>query len=132
MADHADVASLLEHSTPEGSVFSSPHLRLDERQVMLNKRRGRVADRLARMERLERERGGREEREKWLVDRARVVDVDVGLLLPDRDKDAWVLESMDLEEDEESSENGQSEEDEGIGDMVKLPLPVVECACFQR
>ncbi|ORY31607.1 hypothetical protein BCR39DRAFT_86241 [Naematelia encephala] len=124
MGDREDVCILLEHATTNGESSAQPdHPSLSQaRQAMLARRRQHATKRIQRMERREKARRLAAERERWLRERARVVDVDVDLLLPPRSwkryRDStdsglgWMSDSTEDSEVEDDNE----EEDEGIGD----------------
>jgi hypothetical protein len=130
MQDRRDVAILLEHATSTGSSTSSlsvpddaPSLS-DRRRAMLHRRREHVAERARKLEEKEKNAKLDKERERWVREVVKMVEVDADLLLPApkilkrRSADSG-LGWMGDEEDELSDEvEDEREEDEGLADMV--------------
>ena len=131
MHDRAEVASLLEHATSVGcSRSSTPNPQLPEhsslsvrRQAMLQRRRHILTKKFEKREEEARMKQIAVERERWLTERAKAVEVDAELLLPPPKKRAdWRSNGSAIgchgdEKDAEDDMGDESEaEDEGIGD----------------
>lgn len=87
------------------------------RQAMLRRKRTLATQRQERMERAERKRKLQDEQERWLRERAKCVDIDVGLLLPPtRRGSRWsadsgvAFEQDDIVEDEDEEDQGDDED----------------------
>jgi hypothetical protein len=142
MQDREDVAMFLDHSAlntnpinynalqptslpavPDPSVSAG-------RQALLHRRRDRTKCRMERFEKSEAKHMVLMERERYVREKARVVDVDPELLLPPATKRSrksadsgmgWMED--DEETEEETEDSGSESEDEGLGDM-KVSRPV--------
>ncbi|WVR09630.1 hypothetical protein IAU60_006703 [Kwoniella sp. DSM 27419] len=134
MPDRQDVVLFLEHATSHGEPSSPkqtamtaiPHFP-PARQAMLERRRRQAAIKLEAIEREERRNRARADRERWLTDVARLMDVDIAWLVPpptkakrasssSHDSDlGWMGYELDLEaERQKDSESESGEEDYDI------------------
>ncbi|WVW86391.1 hypothetical protein I302_108437 [Kwoniella bestiolae CBS 10118] len=140
MPDREDVALFLEHATCYGESSSTPKTATNliphfppARQAMLERRRRHATLKMEAIEREEKRNQLELERETWLRERARMVDVDPELLirpLPDPKRESktpsddsglgWMGYELDLEaerKDDEESEYGGEEDDFDVNQL---------------
>ena len=126
MTDTEDVALFLQHATSSGSSSATPLLlTLDDqptlsarRQAMLQRRRMHASQKVERLAEEERKSRLAIDRERWLRERARVVEVDAELLLPPT-KTRSTRKSSEpcLGRMGDEDESLQDHHDDGIGDV---------------
>ncbi|WWC95155.1 hypothetical protein V866_002009 [Kwoniella sp. B9012] len=139
MPDKEDVALFLEHATCYGESSSTPKTATaliphfpPARQAMLERRRRHATLKMEAIEREERRNRLEVERETWLRERARMVDVDPELLIkplptkresktPSDDSGlGWMGYELDLEEerkDDDESEYGLDDDDFNVNQL---------------
>ncbi|OCF34276.1 hypothetical protein I316_04230 [Kwoniella heveanensis BCC8398] len=136
MPDREDVALFLEHATCHGGPSSPPQTATEviphfppARQAMLERRRRHAQLKLEAMEKEEKKCQMQLERERWIRDRARIMDVDPELVIaPNQRKResrysrdsglGWIGYELDLE-----AERGDDTESEfGDDDDYEVPL----------
>ena len=131
MDDRKEIAVLLDHSSasaliPPAADPSDPSLSA-RRQAMLQKRRNRALDRMRRKEEDDKAKKVEHEREAWIREMAKVVEVAPDLLLPPKKGDRSSMDTMrrsmsahwNFIDDLEGGSDAESEAPEAGEDAVR-------------